>query len=235
MIDITISTSERRSGTKRFFTKLARRSIAVSLIICGLFFLIDIRIRPVIEKTAEYQSRLLAVRIINSAVYNEISAENFQYDNLINLCYDDEGHISSIETNMVNVNKLKTMSAKIINDEIDNINEYDLNISLGTVSGIKMLYGKGPSIPFYAEPCGYVDTSLISSFEEAGINQTLHRIIMHIETVISAIIPGYTSEISIKTDFVIAETVIVGEVPNSYTHVITGNDDVISSINDYGG
>ena len=79
-----------------------------------------------------------------------------------------------------------------------------------------------------------METALISSFQSAGINQTLHRILVQIKVDISAIIPGYTASGTIDTQFVIAETVIVGNVPEAYTHVISGNDDVLGEINDYG-
>lgn len=231
----TSNNSGKKIIRKRLLAKIARRLIAVGLILCGVLFLIDIRIRPIVEKTAEYQSRNLAVHIINQAVFDEVSSELFQYQNLINLYYDENGSISSIETNMVNVNKLKTLVTQSINDDIKSISNHELSINIGTVSGIQMLYGKGFTFSFHVEPSGYVETSLVSSFEESGINQTLHRIVLHVETVVSTIIPGYSDEISVEADFVIAETVIVGNVPGNYTRVITGNEDLLSKINDYGG
>lgn len=215
----------RRSGLKL---------IAAALIIIGIILLIDIRVRPIIEKTTTYQSKILATRIINDAVYTELENEDLGYNELVSLTYNDNNSISSIESNMININRLKAKITKSVNDELENLDEHDLSISLGTVTGFSAFYNQGPMIPITLRPEGYVEASLISAFESAGINQTLHRILVQINVDISAIIPGYTSSATVETQFVIAETVIVGNVPQGYTHVITGSEDLIGTINDYG-
>ncbi len=215
----------RRSGLKL---------IAAALIIIGIILLIDIRVRPIIEKTTTYQSKILATRIINDAVYAELENEDLGYNELVSLTYNDNNSISSIESNMININKLKAKITKSVNDELENLDAHDLSISLGTITGFSAFYNQGPLIPVTLRPEGYVETSLISAFESAGINQTLHRILVEINVDISAIIPGYTSSATVETQFVIAETVIVGSVPEGYTHVISGSEDLIGTINDYG-
>ena len=215
----------RRSGLKL---------IAAALIIIGIILLIDIRVRPIIEKTTTYQSKILATRIINDAVYAELENEELSYNELVSLTYNDNNSISSIESNMININRLKAKITKSVNDELENLDAHDLSISLGTITGFSAFYNQGPLIPVTLRPEGYVETSLISAFESAGINQTLHRILVEINVDISAIIPGYTSSATVETQFVIAETVIVGNVPEGYTHVISGSEDLIGTINDYG-
>ena len=214
--------------------KIGIRLIGLALFLSGILLMVDIRVRPIIEQTATYQSKILATRIINDAVYSQLEDESLDYEKLVTVTYNYDNSISSIESNMVNINRIKAKITKSVNDELSCINEHDLSISLGTVSGFKMFYNQGPLIPIKVQPEGYVDATLISSFESAGINQTLHRIIVEIKTDISAIIPGYTSSATVETQFVMAETVIVGSVPDTYTHVITGNEDLISQINDYG-
>ena len=221
-------------ANKRKKHKIGIRLIGLALFLSGILLLVDIRVRPIIEHTAMYQSKVLATRIINDAVYSQLEDESLDYGNLITITYNYDNSISSIESNMVNINRIKAKITKSVNHELSCINEHDLSISLGTVSGFEMFYNQGPLIPIKVQPEGYVETLLISSFESAGINQTLHRIIVEIKTNISAIIPGYTSSATVETQFVMAETVIVGTVPSTYTHVISGNEDLISQINDYG-
>ena len=215
---------------KRVLVKLT----GLLLLLAGIFLLADIRVRPIIEKTAMYQSKIFATRIINDAVYSQLEDESLDYEKLITVTYSSDNSISSIESNMVNINRLKSKITKCVNDELSHIDENDINISLGTISGLYTFYNQGPLIPVKVQPEGYAETTLISSFESAGINQTLHRIIVEITVDISAIIPGYTSSADVTTQFVIAETVIVGNVPESYTHVISVNEDLISQLNDYG-
>ena len=214
--------------------RIGIKLLGISLILAGIILLVDIRVRPIIEKTTSYESKILATRIINDAVCEQLSREETDYSSLITISYNENNSISSIESNMVSINRIKADITKSVNDSLSELDENDLNISLGTVSGFQMFYNQGPLIPVKVEPEGYVETELISSFESAGINQTLHRILIEIKVDISAIIPGYTSSAQIDTCFVVAETVIVGNVPNTYTHVITGNEDLISRINDYG-
>lgn len=214
--------------------KIGIKLLGLALFLSGILLLADIRIRPIIEQTATYQSKILATRIINDAVFSQLEDEALDYENLVTVTYNYDNTISSIETNMVNINRIKAKITKKVNDELSCIDEHDLSISLGTISGFEMFYNQGPLIPIKVQPEGYVEATLISSFESAGINQTLHRIIVEIKTDISAIIPGYTSSAEVETQFVLAETVIVGNVPSTYTHVITGSEDLISQINDYG-
>lgn len=214
---------------RRFGIKL----LAVFFIIAGILVLVDMRVRPIIEKTAAYQSKVLATRIINDTVYTELENSDYEYDDLVTVTYNSDNLVSAIESNMVSINKIKAKVTKSVNDELTKIDQHDLSLALGTVSGFTSLYNQGPLIPVKVQPEGYVETSLISAFQSAGINQTLHRILLTVNVDISAIIPGYMASATVETTFVIAETVIVGNVPGAYTHVISGNDDLIGLINDY--
>lgn len=214
--------------------KIGLKLIAVGLILVGIILLVDLRVRPIIEQTAIYQSKILATRIINDAVYTQLDDEDFSYSSLVTVVYNTDNEITSIESNMFNINKLKAKINNSVNNELTDLDNHDLSISLGTISGVTSFYNQGPLIPVKVKPEGYVETALISSFQSAGINQTLHRILVEIKVDISAIIPGYTASGTIDTQFVIAETVIVGDVPEAYTHVISGSEDVVGEINDYG-
>lgn len=214
--------------------RIGVKLLAIGLILIGIILLVDSRVRPIIEQTAIYQSKILATRIINDAVYAQLEDDDFNYSGLVNLVYNNENEVASIESNMLNINKLKAKINNSVNDKLTDLENHNLSISLGTISGVTSFYNIGPLIPVKVQPEGYVETTLISSFQSAGINQTLHRILVQIKVDISAIIPGYSASGTVDTQFVIAETVIVGEVPEAYTHVITGSEDIIEDINDYG-
>ncbi|MFQ8600158.1 MAG: sporulation protein YunB [Oscillospiraceae bacterium] len=83
-------------------------------------------------------------------------------------------------------------------------------------------------------PAGTVNTQIISQFEEAGINQTNHRIYLKIVCTVTGLIPGYPVNVEVENEFCLAETVVVGRVPESYTHVISDDSELISRLNDYG-
>ena len=220
----------KKSSRKR---KIARKLVALGLILVGLLFLVDLQVRPIIEKTAMYQSKILASRMITRSVSEVLSEEYYDYASLVEVIYNDSQQVSSVKSNMIAINRLKNEVTTALDSELLKMSEYDLGISLGTISGFHMFYQQGPVIPVKVAPDGFVETTLISEFSNAGINQTLHRIILNITLDISAIIPGYTTSAELSSNFIVAETVIVGDIPDAYTHVITGNSEILDEINDY--
>ena len=204
--------------TKRYNRKKGIKLITIGVILIIAVVLTDMQVRPIIQKAGAYQSQVAAARIINQTVYDEI--QGYDYSALVNLSHDEAGNIVSIESNMASINRIKSRVTQLINDGISTIEQSELQIPVGTVSGINMLYGRGPSFPVRLSPRGYSAVNLVSRFSSAGINQTLHQITLTVSTDISAIIPGYTTSVNVETEFIIAQTVIVGYVPESYTHVI---------------
>ena len=198
------------------------RLIAVGLILITAVVLTDMRVRPIIQKAGGYQCQVAATRIINEAIQAEVG--DYSYVELVELSRDESGNIVSIESNMVNINRLKARVTQLINEDISTIEKSDLKIPLGTISGVNLLYGRGPSIPVRLSPRGYAAVNLTSKFSSAGINQTLHQITLTVSVDISAIIPGYTTSVNVETEFIVAQTVIVGYVPESYTHIILGEE-----------
>ena len=99
---------------------------------------------------------------------------------------------------------------------------------------LQLLHGRGFNVGMSVQPLGYATTSIISEFTSAGINQTLHRIIIEINADVDAIIPGFSTRVPVTTTIVAVETVIVGRVPDAYTHVITESGDLAGPLNDFG-
>lgn len=214
--------------------KWGRRFISFGLILLGIFLLLDFRIRPIIQNYTAYQSKVVAERILNRAMDDLLETTQPQYQNFINLTYGENGQVSSIQTNTINLNKLKTQVALVMNEAIDTLEVQKLSITSGTASGFHVFYGKGFEIPVRMVPAGYSDTQFISRFTSAGINQTLHQIILKLKIDITIIVPGYNNSVTVETDFIIAETIIIGSVPESYTYINSSDKDLINQISDYG-
>lgn len=220
----------RRRNRKRI---LGLRLLVIGVILIFVVYLIDMRIRPIVTAITTYNSQITATRLINQAVYDELSSGDYQYDNLVSLTSNSNGEIIAIESNMLSINTLKTSITDRMNETMSEITMSDVPVSIGTLTGLRFFYNRGPKINIKIMPRGHVKTQLVSSFESAGINQTLHQINLQISVNISAIIPGYTSSVEVVTNYTVAETVIVGTVPEGYTHVITGDENIIRDINDY--
>lgn len=224
---------------KMDFTKLRRRIgiklIGSAFVLLGLAGILQLMIRPNIINVCEYNSKAVTVSLIDDAINERLDAlaDEAGYEKLVKLSYSADGRVALIESNTNLINRIKNDMLSEINDRLMNGETENVDLSVGTLSGVPVLFGMGPTVRMSVEPKGYADAVFISEFSDAGINQTLHRMIMRTTVSVTAFIPMYSVETKVCGDFLIAETVIVGNVPESYTHVITEDKDIVDTINDY--
>ena len=218
-------------STKRanFFSKF----LIFLIILTTIILLIDYRTRPVVKTISEYQGREIATRVINQSVYDALSKSETNYKNLVHLSYNSNGDISSVETNVTDINKLQSEISLKINSEINKVSKSTVKIALGTLSGVTYLNEQGPILKFKIMPLGYVKSQLKSEFSEAGINQTLHKITLTVSATVTAIVPGNITNFDVTLNYIICDTVIVGNIPNGYTYITGDNRDIIPKVNDY--
>ena len=216
-----------------FFRKLGIKLIAAGMVSVGILLIIDLSFRDIILTVNAYECHELVSSLINQAVSDELDNESTDYNKLVTLSTNNDGEVISVESNVVNINKLKTGINRRLEREIKRLSSYDVDIPVGTLLGIQLLHGKGFAIGMTVEPVGRASTTIISQFNSVGINQTLHRIVIEINADVDSVIPGYSTRVPIKTSIVAAETVIVGRVPSAYTHVIA-SEEIDGYLNDYG-
>lgn len=219
---------------RRVLRSIGFKLIAVSLILVGLCVIMELSFRPVIETVSANECHLAVSEMINTAVSEELSREDISYTKLVELSTNPDGEIIAAQSNVVNINKLKTGITQRLEAELREMGSTDIGIPVGTLSGISLLHGRGFEVGMAIKPIGYPKTTIISEFTEAGINQTRHRIIIEITVDADAVIPGFSSEISVSTSIIAAETIIVGRVPDAFTHVVSGDNDLVGILQDYG-
>ena len=222
------------SKGRGFLNKLGLKLIAMALILIGVFMIAEASFRPMIEEINAFECHETVSSIINDAVIDELEHSGTDYSSLVTLSMNSDGEVTAVQSNVVNINKLKTNVAERVEREIERLSAVDIQIPIGTLLGVQLLHGKGFTVGMSVEPLGYATTTIISEFTEAGINQTLHRIIIEISADVDALIPGYQTRVPVKTSIVAAETVIVGRVPDAYTHVVTESEELAGTLNDYG-
>lgn len=219
---------------RKVLRSIGFKLIAVSLILMGLCVILELSFRPVIETVSANECHLAVSEMINTAVSEELSREDISYTRLVQLSTNPDGEIISVESNVVNINKLKTGITQRLESELRAMESADIGIPVGTLSGISLLHGRGFDVGMTIKPIGYPQTRIVSEFTEAGINQTRHRIIIEITVDADAVIPGFSSEVSVSTSIIAAETIIVGRVPDAFTHVVSGDNDLVGILQDYG-
>lgn len=180
------------------------------------FFMLRSRYRDVIRELAETQVKNTTSDLTNDAIAKQIDDGIIQYDRIVYFEKDLDGRITALKTNMSEVNRLKTDILNIINDEILALDTSDIGIPLGSLFLPELLSGRGPSIPVHILSIRNSDATFLSSFSQAGINQTLHQLTMVVSVDVAVLVLGQTSSFTLGSEVVVAETVIVGDVPNTF-------------------
>ena len=199
----------------RFFRKLLR--IIVFAVIIGTLLLVLFRTKfhGTIRSLAETQVKNTTSDLINDAIDEQIDTGNIQYDRIVYFEKDLNGKITALKTNMSEVNRLKTSILNIINDEILAMDTTDLGIPIGSLVLPEVLSGRGPHIPVQILSISNSDASFESHFTEAGINQTLQKLTMNISVDVAILVLGRTENFTVSSEVVVAETIIVGQVPDT--------------------
>lgn len=170
----------------------------------------------IIRDLAETQVRNSTSDLTNDAIAKQIASGNISYDRIVYFEKDLNGRITALKTNISEVNRLKTDILNIINDEILALDSSDIGIPIGSIFLPELFSGKGVVIPVHILAIRNADANFVSHFSEAGINQTLHQVMMEVGIDVSVLILGKTTSFSMQSEVVVAETVIVGEVPQTY-------------------
>jgi sporulation protein YunB len=90
-----------------------------------------------------------------------------------------------------------------------------MSVPLGTLTGITYLSGRGPEVKIKLHQIGAVDAQIVSKFESAGINQTKHSLKIEVKVELSAILPGHSTDVTVEDEYLVGETVIVGQIPQA--------------------
>jgi len=205
-------------GMVGWIRRLIWRIGIILIVISAAFFMLRDRYRDVISDLARTSVMNSTSDLTNDAIAKQIETGNIAYDRIVFFEKDLDGKITALKTNMSEVNRLKTDILNIINDEILALNTADIGIPLGSLFLPEFLSGKGPAIPVRILSIRNSDASFVSHFSQAGINQTLHQLNMEVSIDVAVLVLGETSNFTMSSEVVVAQTVIVGDVPQTYLH-----------------
>ena len=200
----------------RWLRKCMTTLALLGILAVVLFLFLRNRYRDVIEELAHTQVMNTTSDLTNDAIAKQIADGVIQYDRIVYFEKDLDGRITALKTNMSEVNRLKTDILNIINDEILALDTSDLGIPLGSLFLPEFLSGKGPAIPVHILSIRNSDATFASHFSQAGINQTLHKLTMEVSVDVAVLVLGRTESFTVTSEVVVAETVIVGAVPETY-------------------
>lgn len=201
---------------KRVLRRILCLTAVLALLAVAVLLVLRTKYRKVLTELAQTQVKNVTSDLINDAVDREIAEGTIQYDRLVYFEKDLEGRITALKTNMGEINRLKTETLALINQEILDMDSSALGVPIGSLVLPEVFAGRGFSIPIEILAIRNSDASFSSSFSQAGINQTLQKMKMDVFVDVTVLILGSTESFTVSSQVVVAETVIVGQVPNTY-------------------
>lgn len=200
--------------------KIVHRIVAVCLIAVTVIIFVAVWIywksmTPTILDVAQTRLKAETTRAVNEAV-NSVMIDAYAYSDFVTIEKDDNNEVCLIYANSAVVNSLARNMALSSQSKINSLKSFDVNIPLGTLSGIPLLGEKGPTVNIEVSPIGTVNCTFTSTFDSAGINQTLHRIYINVESTVDLIIPTAHTEVYTSTPILLCESVIIGKVPQTF-------------------
>lgn len=192
-------------------------TLAVALIVAAsVIALLEAKLRPVVAEIASAQAQNTITAVVENAVTADLTARQVSYADFVTIQRDGEGAITALTTDMARMNQLRAELIASILEALEGVDVSEVAVPLGSLFDLEPLWAKGPAIRARAMTVGTVRAEFDSQLTSAGVNQTLHRIWMEVDVPMTLLLPGGEVEVSVDTRLCVAETVIVGKVPDTY-------------------
>lgn len=211
--------------TKPLRKKKRRRAavfILFLILIVYLFYKVDRDLKPVMLAVCDSEARYISTDTINSTIREEFG-NKISYDDLMTVKTDKDGNVVMIQANTVELNRIGSEIALSVQKRIRGIGVRDVKIPLGVILKNDLFAYYGPQVKFNMLPTGSVITSYRSEFQDAGINQTRHIVYLDVTANVQVVVPIARNYITVTTSVPIAESIIVGKVPNTYADFGNGS------------
>jgi len=199
-----------------------KKALRWALVICAVlllgFLLLEKNLEGVILDLAHARAEAMAVEYIHEAV-RDVMGETVSYEDMILVRTDGQGRITMLQANAVRMNELATAAAMQAQSRLESAEAQSVSIPLGSALGLPFLSGLGPRLSVRVLPVSAVSAAFFTEFESAGINQTRHKIYLTLHTAVRLVIPSSAREVSLSSQVLIAESIIVGSVPDSFVQV----------------
>lgn len=205
-----------RKRRKRRFVLLKKILLTVILLTIGVTVFCEVHLSDFRPEYIRIQAEILSVNSVCDAVNDTIDKLNYSYSDIAKVNSDKNGRVQSIETDSFKINRLKSDITKAVQNEIAKVYDNEIEIPIGAFTNVTILSNVGPCVPVNFNLTGSFSSEVVSTFEQAGLNQTVHHIRLLLTSKIMTTSLDYSGNITFTTDFEIAQSVIVGEIPSAY-------------------
>ena len=218
----------RTSFRRKFPLTLAGKAklfcLLLSLCICIVALVCASHLKTLLNDLAVTRVSSTVNRLVSQAVNEAVNNGEISYADLICFEKDNNGQITALQSNIAEFNRLQAFITQDVSERLNRNSEITLSIPIGTLLGSALLAGRGPSFNIRMQTAGNCTARLENRFTDAGINQTTHSILLYVDVSVSILLPGFRTYTKVTNVYSVAETVIIGTVPENYTYFHSGND-----------
>ena len=197
---------------------LLRRLTLCALLLMLLLMLLERNLTRVVLTLASAKAEVLAVQALNQAA-EALIAEGVSYDSLVHVTLGADGSVRLLQANTAGMNSLASRASLTAQAKLEALQDQTVSVPLGSALGVTLLAGTGPRIQVHMLPVGAVVTAYETEFTSAGINQTRHRVLLTMRAQVQLVLPTGASGVEAVTQVAVAESIIVGQVPDSFVNV----------------
>lgn len=209
-------------------TAWLRRGILILLAVTALALYMERNLTEVTLSLAQAKARTLAVTVLNETV-EEVVQQGLSYDSLVRVTRDGAGQVRLLQADAAAMNHLAARVSALAQEKLDSTENRAVQVPLGSALGLTLFGGAGPKLRVQVLPVGAIASRFDTEFQSAGINQTRHRILLTMTATVKLVIPTGAKTVEASTQVAVAESIIVGEVPDSFVDV-EDKDDMLNLI-----
>ena len=190
--------------------------LLIAFLVFSIVF-IDYKLKSSLLEIAQSKAQLKTVEMINNVVNEKVVGET-DYTSIVNVHTDEQGKIVMVQPNTIELNRIMSRTVGEVAHSLGDMEGERIDIPIGQLTGSLILAGYGPRLKVRVIPTGQVQVNVQNKFEQAGINQSRHLIYLMINTNLRIAVPFMDRDVKVTTTIPLAETIIVGEVPETYVN-----------------
>lgn len=206
---------KRKSGV---FKGVMALVLAASMMLAGILLWVEVIIEPNLEDVSRMRAEVLVSRAVNRALTDQFSKEDPKREFFI-VKKGDDGRTEMVQADSIAINVMMTELTGSLQQEFREMDEETLEVPIGSLFGSKLFSQTGPYMNLSVVPLSVLSTDFRTEFEEQAINQTKYKIYIVLNCRVKVMAPFCSRTFDTSTTVLLAETVILGEVPDSFVQV----------------
>ena len=176
------------------------------------------QIEPNLEEVGTIRARMMVQQIVNNAVNRQLYKTDGMEELLIRK-KGESGQMEVLQANTRVMNLIMTEVSKELQQQYSERKEDVYRVPLGVLLGDRILSQTRPEIRLRIRPLSVSSIDFKTEFESQGINQTKYKVYLELTSEVKVLAPFTEDTFSVASTVLIAEAIILGDVPGSYVNV----------------